>query len=404
MVPKSLQKKFAGVQQPLGRWILRHVAEFIVLSPAILVTWLWLKLRHKEVLIVGRLSSTVSQFISQLEPELRRRLAMSNSMERTIVINLSADQNTQIRKMYNRVVKIYGEEARLKRRTIWWASQKGLFRKVLVEDQSDPMWVLEEPSISLTEQEENEGQEFLTENDLKKNEFLCYTVRTASYYEALLSAGERLRPNNIRNPDESIYLSVANIFASNDLKILRVGKDISPLSESKTNKNVIDYAGRLRSDFLDVYLMKYCRFAFVGNTGVVSLRWLWNLPNVHGDSYLIRRNQIRGDLFILQRVFLSDEGRLATFKEMLQMNHYSVETRMEGLGVRLVKNTVEEIKAVCDEMNARIDGTWVSTAEDEERQRRYQDLIVKYSNKPEWNGGGRIGTQFLRENQDLLRE
>ncbi|MFM7773192.1 MAG: hypothetical protein ACKO8F_11035, partial [Acidimicrobiaceae bacterium] len=61
------------MQQPLGRWILRHVAEFIVLSPAILVTWLWLKLRRKEVLIVGHFSNNISSFLAPLEPKLRRR-------------------------------------------------------------------------------------------------------------------------------------------------------------------------------------------------------------------------------------------------------------------------------------------------------------------------------------------
>ena len=73
MIPKFVRKKFAGVQQPLGRWILRHVAEFIVLSPAILVTWLWLKIRRKEVLLIGQFSNNISSFLAPLEPELRRR-------------------------------------------------------------------------------------------------------------------------------------------------------------------------------------------------------------------------------------------------------------------------------------------------------------------------------------------
>ena len=108
MIPKFVRKKFAGVQQPLGRWILRHVAEFIVLSPAILVTWLWLKLRRKEVLIVGRFSSTISMFILPLEPELRRRTKNSDQLKRTIVLYLFNDASIQVRKMFDRVVKIYG--------------------------------------------------------------------------------------------------------------------------------------------------------------------------------------------------------------------------------------------------------------------------------------------------------
>ena len=398
------EKMFSGVREPLGRWILRHVAEFLVLCPAILFTWVWLKLCRKQVLIVGQTSNTISQFIAPLEPELRKRIQDPELMRRAIVLNLSSDANSQIRTMYDRVVKIYGAEAKLKRRLIWWASQKGICRRVLVEDQSDLSWVIHSPSVSLTADEEAFGQNFLDKHGLEKFKYLCYTVRSESYYLARIAEGEKVLPNSIRNPKESVYLDVANLYASKEYKVLRMGKDLSAGVRPGDHLNVIDYANHLRSDFLDVYLMKYCKFDFVGNTGIVWLRWIWNLPNVHGDSYLIRRNQIKNDLFILQRVLLLKEGRFATFMEMLQMDHYSVEKRMEGLGVGLVKNTVEEIKAVCDEMNARIDGTWVTTEEDEELQRRYQELIVKYSNKPEWNGGGRIGAQFLRDNQDLLRE
>ena len=404
MVPKFLRRKFAGVQQPLGRWILRHVAEFIVLSPAILVTWLWLKFRRKEVLIIGRLSNTISAFIGPLEPEMRRRFAEPSSMKRAVVLNLSADANSQIRRMYDRVVKIYGAEAKLRRRFTWWASQKGVSRRELVETQSDQMWIKGVPSISFLAEEESEGQRFLDNHLLVKNNYVCYTVRTESYYLARMSEGVILKPQTLRNPSEHTYLEVAKSLTSNGMSILRMGKDLSSKLEKMRYPRVIDYASDFRNDFLDIFLIKYCKYAFVGNTGIVWLRWLWNLPNVHGDSYLIARNQIKGDLFVLQRVWLERENRFATFKEMLLMPGYSEEKHQEYLGVRLVKNTVEEIKAVCDEMNARIDGTWVTTEEDEELQRRYQELIVKYSNKPEWNGRGRIGAQFLRENQDLLRE
>ena len=404
MIPKFVRKKFAGVQQPLGRWILRHIAEFIVLSPAILVTWLWLKLRRKEVLIVGRFSNTISAFVAPLEPELRRRSKTPGSLKRAIVLHLSTDANSQIRKMYDRVVKIYGAEAKLKRRLIWWASQKSASRRVLLEIQSDPMWILGLPTISFSDEEEQEGQKFLDEHHLEKYNYLCYTVRTESYYLARQAEGELLKPQTIRNPSEKTYLDVAQMFSKAGISILRMGKDLTTRIDNDNDKNLIDYAMSYRSDFLDVFLMKYCRYAFVGQTGIVWLRWLFNLPNVHGETYEIMRTQIKGDLFLLQRVWLEREDRFATFKEMLLMPGYSEEKHLERLGVKLVKNTVEEIKAVCDEMNARIDGTWVTTEEDEELQRRYQELIVKYSNKPEWNGGGRIGAQFLRDNQDLLRE
>ena len=403
MIPKFVRKKFAGVHEPLGRWILRHVLEFIVLSPAILVTWIWLKLRRKEILIIGRLSSTISLLISPLEPELRRRKLVDGLMDRTIVLYLSSDANAHLRKMYDRVVTIYGDEAKLRRRLIWWASHRFIDRLEPIEDQSDLMWVIAEPSIEFTDQEERVGEEFLRVHGLKKFEFICFTVRTESYYLARIAEGVLLKPQTLRNPNESVYLDVANTLSNSDFKVLRMGKDLDSKLGQNHSQQLMDYATEYRSDFLDVYLLRYCKYLFSGNTGMVTVRWLWNLPNVTGDSYLIWRNQVSRDIFLLQRVWKKQEKRFATFTEMLNLHGYSEEKHQERLGVELVKNTAEEIKAVCDEMNARIDGTWVTTPEDEELQARYQELIVKYSNRPDWNGKGRIGAQFLRDNQDLLR-
>ena len=122
MIPNFVRKKFAGVQQPLGRWIMRHVCEFIVLSPAILVTWIWLKVRRKEILIVGRSSSSITAFLMPLDPELRRRSKTLGELEKLIVLNLSPDANSQIRIMYDRVVRIVGAEKPLLRRVFWWCS------------------------------------------------------------------------------------------------------------------------------------------------------------------------------------------------------------------------------------------------------------------------------------------
>ena len=110
------------------------------------------------------------------------------------------------------------------------------------------------------------------------------------------------------------------------------------------------------------------------------------------------------DISIFQKVWLTSENRLATVSEMLKMkSEYSDERHQARLGVELVKNTADEIYAACQEINSRIDGTWEITPEDEDLQQRYLGLVIKFSDQPTWRGGGRVGTQFLRDNQDLLK-
>ena len=238
---------------------------------------------------------------------------------------------------------------------------------------------------------------------MKPNEFICYTVRSESYYLARIAEGQVIKPQTIRNPSESVYLKVAKSLNQEGFDVLRMGKDLNLKLDKTEFPSILDYSSEFRTDFLDVYLLKHCKYLYCGNAGIIALRWLWNLPSVTGDSYLIWRNQLCYDIFLLQRVWIKRENRFATFTEMLSLHGYSEEKHQPVLGVELVKNTSEEIKDACDEMNARIDGSWVTTKEDEDLQRRYQDLIVKFSDKPTWNGRGRIGAKFLRDNQDLLR-
>ncbi len=73
-------------------------------------------------------------------------------------------------------------------------------------------------------------------------------------------------------------------------------------------------------------------------------------------------------------------------------------------GIEVVKNTPGEILDAVNEMEARLDGTWQSTEEDEELQRRFW-LPFKSSpfHNPDGKIRGRIGTQYLRQNSELLQ-
>ena len=402
MIPKFVRAKFAGVKQPLGRWILRHVVEFIVLSPAILVTWLWLKARRKEVLLVGVVSSSISAFLMPLEVELRRRVDIKSSLRQLIVLDLSPDANSQIRKMYDRIVRIYGEEAKLLRRIIWWASALGrlqLPKKEILVTQEDPMWHLGQPIVSLTPAEIEAGDKFLELIGVGKNQpIVCYATRSSSYYEKLSASGVQIKPQNVRNPDESIYFEVAKCLCEQGMFVIRMGKNLDTKVPDSYQKYILDYASEFRTDFLDVFLLHKCIFLINGSTGIGLMRAIFDLPTIYSDFYRNHNNFFKGDLASFQKVYYVNKNRFATTSEMVSMkDQYSDERHQERLGVRLVKNTVEEILAACDEMIARLSGTWVTTDQDDVLQKKYWELSCTSEHH-----GGRIGAQFLRDNQDLL--
>jgi len=403
VLPKFVRDKFEGVTRPLGRWILRHVLEFIVLSPAILVNWLYLKLRRKEVLFVGISSSNISGFLQVLEPELRRRMSTEGNLSQLIVLNLSKDANSQIRLMYDRVVKIYGEEAKIRRRIIWWASNLGRFKLKVVDildAQNDPQWHFGKPVVAFTAEELQRGEDFLSLIGVKPGQkIVCYATRTASYYEGLKKSGTWLVPHNLRNPDERVYFEVMHELSKRGYFVIRMGKDLSTQIPEEYSSHIYDYASRSRSEFLDAFLLHRCNFLVNGGTGIFLFRAIFNLSTVQTDLYRTLKNIFFGDISGFQKVQILADNRFATISETVAMkDKFSHQKFQARLGVALVKNTAEEILAVFNEMEARENGTWVTTPEDEELQQKYWSLITETGHH-----GGRIGAQFLRDNQDLLR-
>ena len=335
------------MHEPLARWILRHIAEFIVLSPAILVTWLWLKIRRKEVFVTGVGSSSISAFVQSLEPEIRRRAQTRAGLGKLIVLNLSTDANAQVRIMYDRVVSIYGAEARLRRRIVWWASSIGglqLPRVDILEAQNDPLWHTGSPVVGFTQSEIDFGEKFLQSIGVKSGQkIVCYTTRTSSYYSGLQNSGVKLKPQTVRNPDENVYFDVAKTLSDQGIFVIRMGKDLATKVPKEFESKIFDYASLARSEFLDAYLLRRCDYLLNGGTGIFIFRAILNLPSVQTDLYRILKNKFFGDVGLFQKVWLVRENRLATVGEMVAIgDSFSDERHQERLGVRLVKNTAEE--------------------------------------------------------------
>jgi len=305
--------------------------------------------------------------------------------------------------MYDRVVKIYGEEARIRRRILWWASSLGRLKLKVVDildAQNDPQWHIGEPVVAFTAEELQRGKDFLRLIGVKPGQkIVCYATRTASYYDGLKREGVKLKAQTIRNPDERVYFEVMRELSKRGYFVIRMGKDLNYQISAEYSSHIYDYASRSRSEFLDAFLLYRCNFLVNGGTGIFIFRAIFNLSTVQTDLYRTLKNIFFGDISGFQKVQIIADKHFATISEMVAMNdQFSDERHQERLGVALVKNTAKEILAVFDEMEARENGTWVATPEDEELQRKYWGLITKTGHH-----GGRIGAQFLRDNQDLLR-
>ena len=95
-------------------------------------------------------------------------------------------------------------------------------------------------------------------------------------------------------------------------------------------------------------------------------------------------------------------GRILTFREIFkrEMDYYVNTSDYDMAGIEVIENTPQEIEDVTIEMYLRVEGQWQQTSEDDRLQERFRALIPEENRIKGYVS--RIGTAFLRNNQDML--
>jgi len=106
-------------------------------------------------------------------------------------------------------------------------------------------------------------------------------------------------------------------------------------------------------------------------------------------------------LVIFKKFHLNKENRDMSFSEIIKLEFGSIDTNeiFSELNLKLIENTPDEIQSVTIEMDERLNGTWQTTEEDDELQKRFWALFGPEKLK---SPDLRIGAEYLRQNKDLF--
>jgi putative glycosyltransferase (TIGR04372 family) len=259
------------------------------------------------------------------------------------------------------------------------------------------------PHLSFSAKEEECGMRALKDMGVcEKAPFVCFHVRDSAYLSTALPV-YKWDYHSYRDARVQNYILAAEELARRGYFVIRMGSVIKePLVSA--NPMIIDYARNYRTDFLDIYLSAKCKFFIGSASGIDEVPKVFRRPVVYVN--FIPLGVIEAltfiPLFIPKKLWLREEGRFLTFKEILDSGagRYLFSEEYERGGLDVIDNTPEEITDVVIEMDERLKGTWKITEEDEELQRCFwsffkpSELRIKIS--------CRIGTKFLRQNQELL--
>ncbi len=391
-----------------SRSLITKLGWLLILLPMPAAVLLMRALRPFIVIRIGELiSSRIGHYAANTEVYLCERDADTPSY-RTISIFYDSPStcNYQLKKMWDRTLPV----SRLVRPLDRVNRLLPGYERHVVEYRNatrdiNNLLAHSRQHVSFTAEEVAQGEEGLWSLGVPEGApFVCFHARDSAYLESHIPAGNWRyhdhRDSTIRN-----YLPAAEELARRGYYVMRMGAVVGEALPATNSGKIIDYAVTGRTDFMDIYLSARCRFFLGTGAGICTVpSWLFRRPVAYVNfipmEYLF--TWFAHDVSIPKKLWLRKEHRFMRFREVISSGagRFQTDDEYEQGGIEPVENTAEEISSLVLEMDDRLNGTWQTTEEGEDLQRRFWALF-RGSNL---HGRivSRIGTEFLRQNQDLL--
>ncbi len=395
--------------------LLRKGCSFLLMLLAVPVVLVVRALRPLVVIRFGPLiSERIGHFATNTELFLCEHDAGMHS-RRTfdILYYIPPICNQQLKRMWDRALHVYPLYVSPLHVSCFACSLDWLSRHLAGgEDHAIPMpsdrdirglLARTQPHLSFTPEEEHLGRVAVRElGILDGTPFVCFHSRNSAYLDTVYPKKNwhyhDYRDSNIKN-----FIPAAEELVNRGYFAVRMGAIVKePLKI--TNPMIIDYGTKGRNEFLDIFLGAKCH-SYIGDPcGIHAIPMIFRRPLAIVNMIPLEYTPTWASnyLFIPKKLWLREEHRFLTFGEILDsgVGRFLRSEQYEQIGVEVVENEPEEITALAVEMDERLKGTWQTTKEDEELQRRFWSLF-----KPsELNGMflSHIGTEFLRQNRELL--
>ncbi len=387
--------------QPLV-WGYRHLRLIVGKLVLLCVQIVWPLVNIRVGLLID---NRIGHLAANTEYWLRKEFPKRLPKERFIFISSSKPANHQLIVMFGRVIPViqsdslYALMADANRR---WPQHATWIDLGSSGTHDVELWSNSKPQLDFIDDEMLRGKELLRSIGVPDGApYVCFAMRDKAYLEAQLP-NHSWRYHDYRDVDIDNCRLMADWLASCGIWVLRMGAVVEK-SFGAGNSRIIDYANHYRSDFGDIFLLGHCKF-FLGDTAgifgtpailgvpvaLTNLVPITHLCPFPGSMVMPKKYRRVGNANSMAYRDVVDSG----FDSFLVMQEY-----MEA-GIELLENSPEEILGMAQEMNARIDGTWVVTDDDEALQERFWSIFAP--GHPSHGCPARLPIDFLRRNAELI--
>ena len=166
------------------------------------------------------------------------------------------------------------------------------------------------------------GKNFLTSLGVKKNQkIICLMIRDGNYKKKYSNNSKKnWNYHNYRNADLDTYLKTIKYLNKKGYFVIRMGKDAE---KSLTYKHPMyfDYArSKVRSDFLDFWIISKCYFSIATGTGIDELCSIYQCPVVDTNmlSYLGIRSFRTNNITIFKKIKYRNNSKYLSLTESIK--------------------------------------------------------------------------------------
>ncbi|HHT9113492.1 MAG TPA: TIGR04372 family glycosyltransferase [Candidatus Wunengus sp. YC65] len=248
--------------------------------------------------------------------------------------------------------------------------------------------------------EENE----MAKKELKKikinRDFVCVHARDALFYP-------KRKHDDMRNIRFESFLPACNYLSQSGIQTIRMGAKQVSVDKKLFNQDIIDYAGKHRADFMDIWTIANCKFFLCSDSGLFNVSYMFNKPNaiVNLSSILYAAPWTQYDIYLPQKIWVKQEKRFLTFKEIAQYDigldmYCWTSVRYDKEGFECIKSTPEEITDLTKEINDVLDGKYQYNEEDNYLQQKFKSIFKVYHSP--YHTPARVGREFLKQNKELF--
>lgn len=398
-------RKIATLSSIILSWALFPFMFFFMIFIRILKPILYIRFLRLESGRIGHFAGNTEVYLCERDAGLHDR-RISDIFYHTHEIC-----NRQLKVMWERTLPVSPVASLiLDRIKPWLPVNKEHFVTIVSSDVSSDLdfyslFARMRPHLHFTAAEEETGIHKLRDLGLsEKAPFICFYTRDSAYLKNV-EPGKDWCYHDYRDSKIASYIRAAEKLTQKGYYMIRMGSVVAEKLNTD-DPRIIDYAVNGRTDFLDIFLSAKCRF-FLGSTGGLNaVPRIFRRPVAYVNFIPLNNRHVflctPQSLIIPKKLWSREKKRLLTFREVVDLGADKIYNGKdyETLGLEVVDNTPEEIAALALEMDDRLDGKTIGTAEDEELQKRFWSICGL-------NGTGKtppaqIGREFLRQNRELL--